>query len=172
MWISKSKRDASEADVDLKYVKLIAEEQILERLSLDRVIQEEFRLPIKTKLHDDFQVWSEEKDVSLKGIEIKPGPSASLIHRPMRVKPDFEVLMENLGGEDKFEIPVVNSNKVKEEDVFFLGTVTVEGQNHKVADVVFKGIFDSEHIKQARIVKAHLIRTIEGKKTREVLWDC
>ena len=172
MWISKSRWASTERDVDLKYVKSVAKEQVLERLSLDPLIQKGFRLPLKTQFHDEgFEIWTEEKQSTVKGIQLKPHPlRVSFEHRPFTVQRDFEVLMENLGGEDSFEIPVVNSNKSKDVDIWFLGTVSIEGQNGQVADVVFKGIFDSEHFRQARILKAHLIRDVDGHKTRETLW--
>lgn len=156
--------------MDDKFVRLVAEEQILQKLSLDGTIQEEFRLPIRAKLHDPFEIWTEERHASLKGIKVSPGPRFEVIHRPMEVW-KVETLLENLGGEDKFEIPVVNANKLKDEDVWFLGTVTIEGQNQNVGEVVFRGIFDAEHINQARITNAHLIRQVGGHKTRTVLWD-
>ncbi|ONH68958.1 Altered inheritance of mitochondria protein 39, mitochondrial [Cyberlindnera fabianii] len=170
MWVSKSKTTPKADDIDLKYVKCVAEEQILERLSLSELIQRQFRLPLKTRLHDDFQVWMEEKDASVKGIEVRPGWKAKFVKKPVNVKADFDVLMENLGGEEKFEIPVINSSKNK-DDTYFLGTVTIEGQNGHTADVVFKGIFDREHAKQARITKAHLITVVDGTKRRDILWD-
>lgn len=171
LWISKGRKEAH-SDIDLKYVKLVAEEQVLERLSLDSTIQREFRLPLKATFQEsEFVVWCEERNTSMKGINITPGPRFKWMHRPVTLHSDFELLLEELGGEDQYKIPVVNSNKEADSDLWFQGKVLLVGQNDNRGDVVFRGIFDGEHTKQAKVLRAELVRNVNGKKKKSVLWD-
>lgn len=170
LYFSKTKRLLRSSDnIDEKLVKLTVHDQLLERLSLNETIQKEFKLPITLSESQDFEIWIEERSRSIKGLEFSPKrPYISRVDKPINI-PKYSGVLEPIGGEDSFEIPVINQDE-RNYDVWFLGTVTLVGKSGKECTVAFKGIFDFEHINQAQLKQVHIIRTIDGKKEREVLW--
>jgi len=180
LWINSLKRAPKPGEVDVQQVQDLAEEQLLERLSLDDQIKKIFRLPLNQDHSVEFELWVEEKTMTMKGLQISPdSPIFQFINKPIKIKKIFDQIMEPISGgaltgEPDFKIPVYNqhTNKEKDYDIVFLGTVPIQGKNGKTAQVVFKGIFDVEHFKHAKITKAHLIQKDEnGKLTRKVLWE-
>lgn len=179
LWINSHKRTPKPGEVDPQQVQELAEDQILERLSLDEHIKRVFKLPLVQDKCTDFEIWIEDKDITLKGLQISPtSPLLQFINKPIKVKKIVDQIFEPIGGsvsgEPDFKIPVYNehTNSEKDYDIVFLGTVPIRGKNGKSAQVVFKGIFDFEHVRHAKIVRAHLVENDEnGKTTRKVLWD-
>ncbi|CCH41994.1 hypothetical protein BN7_1533 [Wickerhamomyces ciferrii] len=182
LWINPIKRKPKSGEIDLEQIQSVAEDQILERLSLDHEIKTQFKLPIKQDTPISFDVWIEDKLTTLKGLQISPtSPTFSIVNKPIRIKKIVDGLLEPIGGilngnstDENFKIPVYNEHTIKEKDhdIVFLGEVPIQGQNGKVATVVFKGIFDFEHIKHAKIIKAHLItKDDEGNLHRKILWN-
>lgn len=179
LWINSHKRSPKPGEVDPKQVQELAEDQILERLSLDDHIKKAFKLPLVQEKCTDFEIWIEDKDITLKGLQISPNaPFLQSINKPIKIKKIVDQIFEPIGGsisgEPDFKIPVYNEHTKsdKNHDIVFLGTVPIRGKNGKSAQVVFKGIFDFEHVRHAKIVKAHLIEKDEnGKTTSKVLWD-
>lgn len=179
LWINSHKRSPKPGEIDLKQIQELAEDQLLERLSLDEQIKQTFKLPLIQESCSEFDVWIEEKYPSLKGLQISPdSPFFKITNKPIKVKKIFDQILEPVGGalsgEPDFKIPVYNQhpNKEKSYDIVFLGKVPIRGKNGTTAEVVFKGIFDFEHVKHAKILKAHLIeKDKDGKLSRKILWE-
>lgn len=179
LWINSLKRSPKPGEIDIQQIQELAEDQILERLSLDEQIKQIFKLPLKQDHCTEFETWIEERNPSLKGLQISPdSPIFKIINKPIRIKKMFDQILEPVGGslsgESDFKIPVYNEhkNKDKDYDIVFLGTVPIQGKNGKSAQVIFTGIFDFEHVRHAKILKAHLIEKDEkGKLTRKILWE-
>lgn len=170
LYVSKTRRPVRQIDqIDEKLVKVTVEEQLLERLSLNSKIQQEFRLPVILSESKDFEIWIEERDTSIKGLEISPKkPHFSRVDKPIKL-PKLSGVLEPIGGDEPYEIPVVNQNE-RDYDVWFSGTARLASKAGNGCEVVFKGTFDFEHVKQAQLKHVHLVKLMDGKKKKEVLW--
>lgn len=200
IWYNSNKpkplEENNDLHINIKQLQSMVEDQLLEKLSLDKYIQFKFKLPIKLDKSIEFKVWTENRNPSFKCVKISLNkPYFKVVdtivetdNEPFMEKftksfsyiknvfigrksvddDDFKVHIYNENGEGDIEAENLNQSNF---DILFLGTVPINNpHNGMKGEIVYKGIYSHEHLKFANIEKAHLILMENGKKVRKFLW--
>ncbi|AET38392.1 Aim39p Ecym_2682 [Eremothecium cymbalariae DBVPG len=137
VWPAKRSRPLSTKDaagLNIQEVKRIVEFRVLEKLSMHKMIKEQFGVPLRTNYgrkpqSDQFQVWCEDEDPCIKGIVMRPSSSRlektddkwhrippildwRMAYRPISIQRMVEKFLSVFGLRTSDLFQVVNPDKV------------------------------------------------------------